>query len=164
MNTTKYEGQGVADVSRTYGDSTRATLPAVIAKLGGRAVLGREVRSEQDLAMIVGSGFPVAALAQAESAGLTADDLDLVLPGRTRRHRRAHNLPLTANESDGLLRLLRLKTLAEDAFNSDQKADRWLHAPLGLLNGATPMSLARTEAGGRIVEDLIAGIRWGAAV
>ncbi|MBM3512335.1 MAG: DUF2384 domain-containing protein [Alphaproteobacteria bacterium] len=154
----------MAEAAVSFGDDPHATLPTVIARLGGLAVLGRAVRSEQDLAAAVSRGFPVAALSHAEDAGLTQDDLDLVVPGRTRRHRRARHLPLTASESDGLLRLLRLKTLAEDAFGAADKADRWLHAPLGLLGGAAPMSLARTEAGGRIVEDLIAGIRWGAAV
>ena len=52
--------------------------------------------------------------------------------------------------------------LAEKTFASQEKADRWLHKNLNALEGRTPMELIRTDAGTRIVENLLARISWGA--
>lgn len=163
-DTSSHGDEALADVSASFDANLVALLPSVVAKLGGAGGLGRRVRSERDLARMVEDGLPAAALTAAVAAGLTPADLDLIAPARTRRHRVANELPLSADESDGLIRLLRLQTLAEDVFGSPEKAGRWLHAPHMLLEGATPIATARTETGGRIVEDLIASIRWGAAV
>lgn len=66
-------------------------------------------------------------------------------------------------ESDRAVRLLRTQTLAEDAFGSKEKANTWLRRPLAVLNGDTPLDIAQTEAGARVIETILAKIAWGAA-
>ncbi len=66
-------------------------------------------------------------------------------------------------DSNRTLRLLRVQSLAEDAFGDTEKANRWLRRPLAELGGESPLALAETEAGARLVETIIGKIAWGAA-
>ena len=52
---------------------------------------------------------------------------------------------------------------AEDVFDDKQKANRWLRESLGVLDDKSPLELAQTESGARLVEQLLAKIDWGAA-
>jgi uncharacterized protein (DUF2384 family) len=53
--------------------------------------------------------------------------------------------------------------LAEDVFGDPDKANRWLRESLGELSNTAPLDWARTEAGARLVEEILAKIDWGAA-
>ncbi len=61
-------------------------------------------------------------------------------------------------------RLARVRALAEETFGDSDKTDRWLQRELTVLDGRRPIDLIRTQAGTRIVENLLASIAWGAAV
>jgi putative toxin-antitoxin system antitoxin component (TIGR02293 family) len=138
---------------------------AVSGKLGGRSVLGAEIASEADLAHAVARRIPLRALTHVQRGGLFSDaELQrFVIPARTRRHRESKRERLTVDESDRLVRLTRIQALAEDVFIDAVKANRWLREPLGELNGLPPLEMARTEAGARVVEQILAKIDWGAA-
>jgi uncharacterized protein (DUF2384 family) len=49
-------------------------------------------------------------------------------------------------------------------FGSAENAHRWLREPLAILDGKSPLEVARTEAGARAIEQLLAKLDWGAAV
>ena len=66
--------------------------------------------------------------------------------------------------SDLAVRLARIKALVEETFGDSRKAHGWLRRELPVLDGRRPIDLARTQAGARMVEDLLASIAWGAAV
>jgi putative toxin-antitoxin system antitoxin component (TIGR02293 family) len=61
------------------------------------------------------------------------------------------------------VRLLRTQTIAEDTFANKDKANAWLRRPLVELNGETPLDVAQTETGARVIETILAKIAWGAA-
>ena len=86
-----------------------------------------------------------------------------VIPARTRRYRREHREPLTIEESGRLVRLARVQALAEDVFGDAAKANQWLRQGLAALGGQAPLQLARTEAGIRVVEQILGRLDWGAA-
>jgi putative toxin-antitoxin system antitoxin component (TIGR02293 family) len=139
-------------------------VEAVARKLGGRAVLGSEVRSQADLVRAVHKRLPLAALVGMSLAGLTNREIDqMVIPDRTRRHRASRDEPLSVEESDRAVRLLRIQSLAEETFANRDKANRWLRLRLAELSGETPLSVAQTEAGARLIETVLAKIAWGAA-
>ena len=141
-----------------------AVLKEVVRKLGGQPVLGRVVRSEADLALAVRRRLPLVALKGLARAGLTDQEIErFVIPQRTRRHRADKKQPLTVDESDRAVRLLRIQTIAEETFDSQEKAGTWLRRPLAALRGEAPLDLAQTEAGARVVETILAKIAWGAA-
>ncbi|MBV8662664.1 MAG: DUF2384 domain-containing protein, partial [Hyphomicrobiales bacterium] len=127
-----------------------AVLEQVARKLGGAAVLGRDIRSQADLALAVRDRLPLATLRGLAEAGLTEQEIErFVIPQRTRRHRAEKQQPLTVEESDRAVRLLRIQTLAEETFANEDKAHAWLRRPLAELDGETPLDLAETEAGAR---------------
>lgn len=141
-----------------------AVVEEVVRKLGGHPVLGQHVRSQADLALAVRRRLPLLALRGLAQAGLSEQEIErLVIPQRTRRHRADRQQPLTVEESDKAVRLLRVQTLAEETFGDKARANVWLRRPLAELNGETPIDLAETEAGGRVVETILAKIAWGAA-
>lgn len=136
----------------------------VARKLGGQTVLGMEVRSQADLARAVRNRLPLGALKGLSEAGLSEQEIEsFVIPQRTRRHRADRKQPLTVDESDRAVRLLRVQTLAEDTFEDKAKAARWLRRPLSELQGEPPLVVAQTEAGARVIETILGKIAWGAA-
>lgn len=136
----------------------------VARKLGGRPVLGGIVRSQAELALAVQKRLPLAALQGLLKAGLSDQEIEqFVIPQRTRRHRAEKKQPLTVDESDRAVRLLRVQTLAEDTFGDVDKANTWLRRPLAELHGEPPLAVAQTEAGARVVETILGKIAWGAA-
>ncbi len=136
----------------------------VARKLGGRSVLGAVVRSQADLALAVRNRLPLTALKGLSLAGMSEQEIEtFVIPQRTRRHRADKQQPLTIDESDRAVRLLRIQTLAEDTFGDKEKANRWLRRSLTELGNETPLVVAQTEAGARVIETILGKIAWGAA-
>ena len=136
----------------------------VARKLGGRPVLGGIVRSQAELALAVRKRLPLTALVGLSKAGISEQEIEqFVIPQRTRRHRAEKKQPLTVEESDRTVRLLRVQTLAEDTFGDVDKANAWLRRSLAELHSETPLAVAQTEAGARVVETILGKIAWGAA-
>jgi len=139
-------------------------LAQVYQKLGGRTALGEEVASEADLARIVARRIPLRALTHFTRSGFSEQEVaEYVIPPRTRRHRKVRREPLTVDESDRLVRLTRIQAMAEDVFDDAEKANRWLRQPLGILDDRSPLEVARTDSGARLIEQILAKIDWGAA-
>jgi putative toxin-antitoxin system antitoxin component (TIGR02293 family) len=138
-------------------------LGTVYKKLGGRQGLGEDVSSEADLARVVYRRIPLRALHYLKRSGFSDREIErYIIPARTRRHRQVKNEPLTVDESDRLVRLTRIQALAEDVFGDAEKANTWLRAGLGILDGKPPLEVAQTESGARVVEQILAKIDWGA--
>lgn len=139
-------------------------VTTVYRKLGGRQVLGEEVTSDADLARLVHRQIPLRALAHLKRGGFSEREIgQLIIPERTQRHRKAKREPLTVEESDRLVRLARIQALAEDVFGETDKANRWLRERLGILGSKSPLEVAQTDAGARVIEQILAKIDWGAA-
>jgi putative toxin-antitoxin system antitoxin component (TIGR02293 family) len=144
--------------------TSSAVVEQVARKLGGRNVLGADVRSQADLAVVVQRRLPLASLNGLSSAGLSEQEIErFVIPQRTRRHRAEKNQPLTVEESDRAVRLVRIQSLAEETFGDMDKANRWLRKELTELGGETPLTVAQTDAGSRVIETILGKIAWGAA-
>ncbi len=155
---------GTLPRSKGLGSMSTAIVEQTASKLGGRAVLGITVRSQADLAMLVRNRLPLTVLKGLSDAGLSDREIEtLVIPQRTRRHRAEKNQRLTVHESDRTVRLLRIQTLTENTFGETAKASIWLRRPLAELGGDTPLSVAQTEAGARVIETILGKIAWGAA-
>ena len=137
---------------------------SVYEKLGGRSVLGQDVGSDADLARVVAARIPLRALVRFRHSGFSEREIErFIIPARTRRHRARRKERLNIDESDRLVRLVRIQSLAEDVFGDVEKANRWLREGLGILGGKAPLDLAQTEAGARVIEQSLAKIDWGAA-
>lgn len=139
-------------------------VESVFRKLGGRQALGSDVSSEADLARVVHHGIRLSVLGHVERAGFSKQEIEhFIIPARTLRHRKTKREPLTLDKSDRVVRLTRIQALAEDVFGDVGKANRWLREDLGILDDKSPLDVARTESGTRVVEQILAKIDWGAA-
>jgi putative toxin-antitoxin system antitoxin component (TIGR02293 family) len=64
-------------------------------------------------------------------------------------------------ESDRVLRVMRVLSLAESVYSSRERALAWLRKPHARLNGRMPLSLLNTDTGSRIVEEMLIQIDEG---
>jgi putative toxin-antitoxin system antitoxin component (TIGR02293 family) len=140
-------------------------IASLSEKLGGESLLGSAVASDADLARVVSNRISLRVLAYiARGRELSKDEIQhFIIPARTQRHRQEKKERLTVEESDRLVRLMRISALAEDVLGDRDKGHRWLREPLGILQGKSPLDMAQTEAGARVVEKILAKIDWGAA-
>jgi len=68
---------------------------------------------------------------------------------------------MTAKESDHLLKTTRILSQAESVYGSRERALAWLRQPHPRLGQRTPSELLKTDAGSRIVEELLVQIDEG---
>lgn len=143
----------------------RSRLRMAFQKLGGKGLVGLDVRTEADFVKVIETGLPLASLAElVKNEGFVADEIDrLIIPRRTLSHRRARNQPLNRTESERAIRVASLTALAEETFVDPEKAQRWLRRPTTALGGKRPLDLLDTEPGARTVEQLLYRISHGIA-
>jgi putative toxin-antitoxin system antitoxin component (TIGR02293 family) len=123
-----------------------------------------QLRSDQDLAKVVESRLGRAAIDGLLRWGLTDDEVYLlIVPRRTLTHRRARREPLSRDESDRAVRLARVLALAERVFGERERAWRWLRSKKRRFDGRSPLQFTVTEAGARLVEELLYSIDEGMA-
>ena len=121
----------------------------------GEAVLVESIPSEgRPPAAAVRATLP--ALRLLEAHGYSQDEIfGLVVPRRTYARRLKRREPLTVEETDRAVRLARVAELAERIFGDKGKAHRWLRKPKRTLGQATPLTYLASEAGARLVEDML---------
>ncbi len=138
-------------------------LQAVIAELGGKKVLGRGMRTDNDLRSAIREGFPQKVVRNVmNSAGLTLKELSVALDLSPRSlQRRRYQGCLARYESDRLYRLARIVALAKRYIGDEATATRWLKRPNRALGGHIPLELIDTELGARAVENVLGRIAFG---
>ena len=124
---------------------------------------GGAIRSEVDLVEVVSRGLPTLAVdAVVHSGILSADEADrLIISRQALVDRNSRGLPLTADESDRLVRVARVNAIATEQFGNAEKAARWLRKPNRVLDGRVPLELLQTGEGARLVEETIMRIAHG---
>jgi putative toxin-antitoxin system antitoxin component (TIGR02293 family) len=96
------------------------------------------------------------------SLGLQRSEIDAaIIPLRTLQHRRSRRERLTVEESDNVLRVIRVLALTESVYGSRERALAWLRNPHARIDGRAPLSLLNTDTGSRIIEELLVQIDEG---
>ena len=137
--------------------------PENVAKvLGGTAILGRRIRSMDDLETTVSRGLPNRALRVAAervfpSAGDARRVMFRIVPEATFKRRTR----LSAAESERTERMARVIAAAEYAWNDDADAHEWLTKAHPELGNRTPLESAMSELGARRVEELLDRLFYG---
>jgi putative toxin-antitoxin system antitoxin component (TIGR02293 family) len=135
----------------------------LVETLGGRSIIKGRPLSYETLIEKVRSGLPFTALeAIATHFEIPQERLVRVLnlPLRTLARRRKERR-LRADESDRLIRLALVATLAEEILGSREKAVAWLRKPNRALKGTNPLDRLDTEIGEQQVEQLLFRIAHG---
>jgi putative toxin-antitoxin system antitoxin component (TIGR02293 family) len=103
---------------------------------------------------VVDIGLDVSTLDRLMEAGFTKQELfELVIPQPTVTHRKGEMAHLSRDESDQVVRLARIFTLAVQVFGDREKAWHWLRMPKWLFDGKAPLDLLDTEVGAREIEE-----------
>ena len=119
-------------------------------------MIGIAPRSDFDLARITEEGISTDSLLALKDRGLTFSEIsEIIISPRTLKHRKARREPLSHEETDRVVRVARILSLAEDVFASREKALMWLRMPDERLENRTPLKMLTTESGGRLVENLL---------
>lgn len=136
---------------------------------GTNRIVGRKlgvprIRSDRDLAELVLRGLPATAINSLVRGGLSdAEAYRLIVPRRTLAHRVANHQTLSKDESDKAVRVARITAMGEQVFGESERAWRWMRKPKRRFDGKTPIEMLATEAGARLVEEMIAQIDDGLA-
>jgi putative toxin-antitoxin system antitoxin component (TIGR02293 family) len=118
--------------------------------------------TESDILRLIEGRLAPSIIARLVSLGLERAEIDqTVIPARTLQHRRSRRERLTLEESDRVLRVIRVLSSAEAVYGSRERALAWLRQPHPRLDGRTPLSLLKTDTGSRIVEELLTQIDEG---
>ena len=119
-------------------------------------VFGQVGQGDIGLVKLTEEGLPTESLAELRLLGLTFAEVgQIVVAPRTVKHRKSRGERLSTEESERLLRVARVLALANRVFGDHDKALRWLREPDPRLNGRSCLSLLRTEAGGKFVENML---------
>ena len=142
---------------------SRAQQPTLLKRV--QQMLGvHGLRSDQDLVTLVEERLSTGAIQGLLRSGLTDDEIySLIVPRRTLTHRRARRESLSRGESDRAVRLARIVALAEHVFGDGERAWHWLRAAKRQFKDRSPLQLTATEAGARLVEELLYRIDDGMA-
>jgi len=135
----------------------------IVEALGGPTVVGRRVRSRDQLAERLRAGLPYSAfesLLRLLNVPRRVLAQTLHLTGRTlaRRKREGRLAPV---ESNRVYRLARVFAHAVDVFDDRQKATAWFARPNQALGGRTPLSVLDTDIGVQEVDEILGRIEHG---
>ncbi len=137
---------------------------ATAEALGGAKLLGRIVRTGDDLTALIRQGLPAASVrglagrlaldhrAAAQAFGIAPRTFSRRLSSRSR---------LTPAESDRAARLARVFTIAVATIGDEAKAVTWLRSENRALRGARPLDQLDTDPGAIGVEDVLGRIAYG---
>lgn len=144
-------------------DAPALELPSVLKRMQG--ILGvQRLRTDQDLMKLVEDRLSPRAVDALRQSGLTDEEVySLVVPRRTLSHRRARREALSRDESDRVVRVARVVALCEEVFGEHDRGWRWLRDAKRQFQGRAPLDLLATEAGARLVEELLYRIDEGMA-
>ncbi len=118
--------------------------------------------TDTEILRIVEGRLPPSVIKRLATLGLQRAEIDeIVIASRTLQHRRSRREKLTIEESDRVLRTIRVLSSAEAIYGSRERALNWLRKPHARLESRAPLSLLKTDTGSRIVEELLIQIDEG---
>lgn len=116
----------------------------------------RPPTTETEILRIVEGQLAPTVIQRLVELGLLQAEIDaVIIPRRTLQHRRSRREKLTVEESDRVLRAIRVLSLAESVYGSRERALAWLRKPHARIEGRVPLSLLNTDTGSRIVDELL---------
>jgi putative toxin-antitoxin system antitoxin component (TIGR02293 family) len=122
------------------------------------------LRTDQDLVRLVEGRLSTQVIEGLRRSGLADEEIySLILPRRTLTHRVARGERLSREESDRVVRIVRIAAFGERVFGDRARFWRWFRAGKRQFSGRPPLDLVATEAGARLVEELLVRIDEGLA-
>ena len=126
-------------------------------------LLGLELSGTPELIGAVRRGLPYSVFERVQDTlGVSAQTLTALIgvPVRT-LNKRKHEGRFSSEESDNLLRVVRVVSRTFGFFGEPEAARVWLKAPERAFDGDTPLSLLDTETGAQEVFRLLGQLEYG---
>lgn len=124
--------------------------------------LGMSAESEQQIVHLVEAGLPNHVIPRLIDRGLRETEVfRIIVNPRTFKHRKSKNQPLSQEESERAIRTVRIISRAQSILGNQERALQWLRTPKKRFEGRAPMEMLSTEAGGRLVEQMLIQIDEG---
>ena len=139
-------------------------VAAVIALLGGPAVLAQPVRTELDLVRAAAAGVSVAAVRNLQRhLRFSNREMSAVLSisESTLTRREKSQQPLTRDESEKAIQLSALVAHGLEVFENEPGFYDWLHTENPALGKITPLSLLDSALGREQVRSILYRIQHG---
>ncbi|WP_257176558.1 MULTISPECIES: antitoxin Xre/MbcA/ParS toxin-binding domain-containing protein [Bradyrhizobium] len=160
-----YQPQPGAVVVRGHFDAVTGLSTITDAPSLGLGGIADQPQASAELFDVVIDGnslFRIEPAALKRLSNYSDDEIHaLVVPKRTLARRLSDGEPLTVEETDKAVRLARVDRLAANVFGDAAKGHRWLRKPKKALGGETPLAFLATEAGARVVEEMLHRIDHG---
>ena len=124
--------------------------------------LGTDPGSEQNVVRLVETGLPTRVINHLIDRGLTRNEVfDVIIPLRTWKHRKSRRQSLSKEESERAIRTAKILARAQSVMGDQESALDWLRTAKRRFDGRTPIQMLSTEAGGRLVEQMLIQIDQG---
>ncbi len=124
--------------------------------------LGTGAESEQKIVHLVEGGLPLTVINRLLERGLKRKEVfDIIIPLRTWKHRKSRHQPLSQEESERVVRTARILARAQAVMGEEESALNWLRQSKRRFEGRSPLQMLSTEAGGRLVEQMLIQIDEG---
>jgi len=144
------------------GAKTMATATAKTLNHYFEDWLGTEAGSDQKVIRLVENGLPTRVISHFIERGLTRNEVfDIIIPLRTWKHRKSRRQPLSREESERAVRAAKILARAQVVMGDEASALDWLRTPKRRFEGRSPIEMLSTEAGGRLVEQMLIQIDQG---
>lgn len=108
-------------------------------------------------------GLPLSMLDEFSAySGIAVKDLlEVVIPARTLKHRKARKEPLSVDESDRLARVAKMYEFAVKVYGDRDDGRKWLLGKKRRFDGRTALEMLRTETGEHAVQEILIQIDEG---
>jgi putative toxin-antitoxin system antitoxin component (TIGR02293 family) len=134
----------------------------IASSLGGKAVLGTSIVSGNDLVNMVHKGLPADSASYILDTGvLSKKEFYWLVTSERTFIRRIKEKKLSSEESDKLMRFIRIRNFAVDVLGNEEEADAWLREKNGMLYDHCPLEFLDTDSGSQLVETLLGRIAHG---
>jgi putative toxin-antitoxin system antitoxin component (TIGR02293 family) len=141
-----------------------ASAAQVVALLGGEKVVGKPVTCDLDIARLIRDGLPVDVIDRLiGDRTVTPDEVRRIIMAPKAIVVRRRKGGLTPEQSERVIRAVRIIAEALETFGSRDKALTWMRRACAVLGGKAPIDLLDTEEGARLVESLLGRIAHGLA-
>jgi putative toxin-antitoxin system antitoxin component (TIGR02293 family) len=141
-----------------------ASAAQVVALLGGEKVVGKPVTCDLDIACLIRDGLPVDVIDRLiGDRTVTPDEVKRIIMVPKAIVVRRRKGGLTPEQSERVIRAVRIIAEALETFGSRDKALTWMRRTCAVLGGKAPIDLLDTEEGAGLVESLLGRIAHGLA-
>jgi putative toxin-antitoxin system antitoxin component (TIGR02293 family) len=141
-----------------------ASAAQVVALLGGEKVVGKPVTCDLDIARLIRDGLPVDVIDRLiGDRTVTPDEVRRIIMAPKAVVVRRRKGGLTPEQSERVIRAVRIIAEALETFGSRDKALTWMRRACAVLGGKAPIDLLDTEEGAGLVESLLGRIAHGLA-